>query len=77
MALVNVGQAVGTERCEKHHDGYALSGRIHVVDAAGIGTEIGPGEAYNITPGHDAWILGNETFVGLEFKSADVYAKPK
>jgi hypothetical protein len=73
----SVKPIVGTDRCENHHVGYALSGRMHVVDAAGIGTEIGPGEAYNITPGHDAWILGNETFVGLEFKSADVYAKPK
>jgi hypothetical protein len=50
---------------------------MHVVDAAGIGTEIGAGEAYDIAPGHDAWIVGNDTFVGLEFKSAAQYAKPK
>lgn len=68
---------VGTDRCENHHVGYALSGRMHVVDTAGIGTEIGAGEAYDIAPGHDAWIVGNDTFVGLEFMSADQYAKPK
>jgi hypothetical protein len=31
----------------------------------------------NIPPGHDAWIVGNDTFLGLEFRSADQYAKPK
>ena len=73
----SVKPIVGTDRCEDHHVGYALSGRMHVVDAAGIRTEIGAGEAYDIAPGHDAWIVGNDTFVGLEFRSADQYAKPK
>lgn len=73
----SVKPIVGTDRCENHHVGYALSGRMHVVDAAGIGTEIGAGEAYDIAPGHDAWITGKDTFVGLEFRSADQYAKPK
>ena len=29
--------------------------------------EVGPGEAYVIRPGHDAWIVGDETFVGVDF----------
>ena len=39
--------------------------------------EIGPGEAYVIEPGHDAWVVGDEAFVGFEFESptAEVYAK--
>ena len=73
----SVKPVVGTDRCEGHHVGYALSGRMHVVDAAGIGTEIGAGEAYDIAPGHDAWIVGDDTFVAVEFKSAAEYAKPK
>ena len=28
-----------------------------------------------ITPGHDAWVVGDEQFVGIEFKSAGEYAK--
>ena len=68
---------VGTDRCQNEHVGYALSGHLHVVDAAGVGSDIGAGEAYNIAPGHDAWVVGKETFVGLEFKSAEQYAKPK
>ena len=42
------------------------------------GTEgqIAAGEAYVIEPGHDAWVVGNEPFVGLEFesRSAETYA---
>lgn len=60
-----------------HDVGYALAGRMRVVDAAGIQTEIGVGEAYDIPPGHDAWIVGDDTFVGLEFRSAQEYARPK
>jgi hypothetical protein len=35
----------------------------------GTEVEIGPGEAYVIEPGHDAWVLGDERFVGFEFES--------
>jgi hypothetical protein len=40
-------------------------------------TQIGAGEAYDIAPSHDASIVGNDMFVGLEFRSPDQYAKPK
>lgn len=73
----SVKPIVGTDRCENHHVGYAIAGHMHVVDAAGIGAEIAAGEAYDIAPGHDAWTIGGDTFVGLEFKSSDQYAKPK
>ena len=73
----SVKPIVGTDLCQNHHVGYALAGTMHVVDAGGVGTEIGAGEAYNIAPGHDAWIVGEDIFVGLEFRSADQYAKPK
>ena len=67
---------VGTESCQNHHQGVATSGRIHVVANDGSETDIGAGEAYNIPPGHDAWVVGDETFVGYEFKSAAEYARP-
>lgn len=42
------------------------------------GTEktISAGESYTIPPGHDAWVDGNQAFVGIEVMSADTYAKP-
>ena len=36
---------------------------------------MGAVEAYVIMPGHDAWVVGDEQFVGLEFQSAETYAK--
>jgi uncharacterized cupin superfamily protein len=43
----------------------------------GTVVEIGPGDAYVIEPGHDAEVLGDETFVGFEFEpeSAEQYAR--
>jgi hypothetical protein len=42
------------------------------------GTEktIVAGESYSIPSGHNAWVEGNQPFVGIEAMSADVYAKP-
>ena len=68
---------VGTDRCENHHVGYVLAGRLHVIGADGTEVEMVAGDVYDIAPGHDAWTVGNDTFVGLEFKSADQFARPK
>ena len=49
---------VGTESCQVRHVGVVQSGRMHVVHDDGTESEIGPGEAYVIEPGHDAWVVG-------------------
>ena len=67
---------VKTDACMNSHVGYAVSGRITVVAKDGTKKAIGPGEAYTIPPGHDAWVEGNERFVGIEIMSAEQYAKP-
>jgi hypothetical protein len=59
----------GTESCQARHVGAVLSGRMHVVQDDGSEGEIGAGEAYVINPGHDAWVVGDDEFVGLEFES--------
>jgi hypothetical protein len=30
--------------------------------------------SYTIPPGHDAWVEGNEPFIGIEVMSAEMYA---
>ena len=59
----------GTESCQVHHVGTAVAGRIHVEHEDGTALEIGPGDAYVIEPGHDAWVVGDDDFVGYEFDS--------
>jgi hypothetical protein len=68
---------VGTERCQVHHVGTAAAGRLHVEHEDGTTVEIGAGDAYVIEPGHDAWVVGDEAFVGYEFdsKAAESYAQ--
>jgi hypothetical protein len=68
---------VGGERCQVHHIGVAQTGTMHIVHEDGTERDIGPGEAYEIQPGHDAWVVGDEPFVGFEFdsRSAEEYAK--
>jgi quercetin dioxygenase-like cupin family protein len=68
---------VKTESCQLSHVGHAVSGRLRVRMTDGSEKTISAGESYTIPPGHDAWVEGNETFVGLEVMSADVYAKPR
>ena len=70
-----VKPVAGTDSCQAEHLGYVVTGTMHVVHDDGTELDIGPGEAYRIAPGHDAWVTGDEQFVGLEFKSAGEYAK--
>lgn len=67
---------VKTDHCQLSHVGYAVSGRITVRLHDGTEKSISAGESYTIPPGHDAWVEGNQPFVGLEVMSADVFAKP-
>lgn len=68
---------VKTDQCQLSHVGHAVSGRIKVRMSNGTEKTISAGESYTIPPGHDAWVEGDQPFVGIEVMSADVYAKPK
>lgn len=67
----------GTDSCQAHHVGAIVSGRLHIVHEDGSEGEAGPGDAYVIEPGHDAWVVGDEAVVAFEFdsKSAADYAR--
>jgi hypothetical protein len=71
-----VKPVVKTESCQASHVGFAVSGKITVKMNDGAQATIAPGMSYTIPPGHDAWVEGNEPFVGIEVMSADTYAKP-
>ena len=66
---------VGTDSCQNDHVGVLLSGRLHVAHDDGTQATVEPGAVYRITPGHDAWVEGDDEAVALEFKSAGTYAK--
>ena len=66
---------VKTDSCQADHLGFVVSGQIRVVHEDGTQVDVSAGDAYRIAPGHDAWVVGDEPFVGIEFKSAATYAK--
>ena len=67
---------VKTESCQAEHAGVVLAGRLHVAMDDGTEAEAGAGDAYYFAPGHDAWVVGDETYVGIDFTAAEGYAKP-
>jgi mannose-6-phosphate isomerase-like protein (cupin superfamily) len=64
-----------TEWCEAPHFQYHASGRLHVVMEDGAEFEVGPGEITNLPAGHDAWVVGNEPVVLVDFQGATNYAR--
>jgi len=64
----HVRPIAGTERCEFHHVGYQLSGRWIVEDRDGTQLEVGPGDIFDTPPGHDAWVVGDERCVAIDFQ---------
>lgn len=56
-----------TGRPSENHIGYILSGRMVIQDATGTEREVGPGEAFEVGPRSDAWVVGNEPCTALDF----------
>lgn len=58
---------VGGEWCQAHHVGMQLSGRQAIELDDGTVFELGPGDLYDIPPGHDGWTVGDEPCVMIEW----------
>jgi quercetin dioxygenase-like cupin family protein len=68
---------VGTESCQVAHMGYMLQGRMIIRMDDGTEQEFKAGDVGVISPGHNAWIVGNEEVVFIDFQGAGTYAKPQ
>jgi quercetin dioxygenase-like cupin family protein len=64
-----------TDSCQSAHLGYYVSGRMKVVMDDGQEEEFGPGDYAVIPPGHDAWIVGDEPCVVIDWQGFADYAK--
>jgi quercetin dioxygenase-like cupin family protein len=72
----HVKPIVGTASCQAPHTGYVIAGRLHVRMDDGTERELGPGDAFFLPPGHDAWVVGNEAHVNIDFTGMADYARP-
>jgi hypothetical protein len=63
----DVKPLAGTGSCQLAHSSYVVSGRFHVVMDDGRELELGPGDAHLVGPGHDAWVVGDEPCITIDF----------
>jgi quercetin dioxygenase-like cupin family protein len=61
----HTGKITGKE--SEAHIGYILSGKMRIENSNGEKIIVGTGEAFEVGPGHDAWVEGNETCNALDF----------
>lgn len=71
----HVGPIVQTPSCEVAHEGYVVSGRMRIRMSDGTEEEFGPGDVMIVPPGHDAWVLGDEACVVIDWAGSTTYAK--
>ena len=70
---VDAKPKVGGTHCQARHLGAVLSGVLHVITDEGLEMELHSGEAYEIPPGHDAWVVGDVPYEAVEFASARTF----
>jgi quercetin dioxygenase-like cupin family protein len=72
----HVKPIAGTDSCQSHHTGYMISGHMTVRMNDGTEENYDPGDVMAIAPGHDAWVVGQEPCVVLDWLGYSDYAKP-
>jgi quercetin dioxygenase-like cupin family protein len=72
----HVKPIAGTHSCQAAHTGYVLEGRMVVKMDDGTEMEFGPGDAFYMPPGHDAWTVGDKHCVLIDVTGFGKYAKP-
>ena len=70
----HVGKPLGKTSCDVEHVGVVLSGAVAVKMDDGREVVMGPGVVFEVGPGHDSWVVGDEPYVSLHLLGADEYA---
>lgn len=71
---VDMREVAGGTWCESHHVGVNLSGRQGALLRDGTVLEFGPGDVYDIPPGHDGYTIGDEPAVSIEWSGPRTWA---
>jgi class 3 adenylate cyclase len=56
----------GTPSCQIHHLQLLVQGRFHVEMDDGETADIGPGDVFDVPPGHDVWVVGDEPVIVID-----------
>ena len=60
-----------TGRCSEAHIGYIVTGQMVIRGTDGIEVLVSPGDTFEAQPGHDAWVVGDESCIALDFEHLD------
>jgi quercetin dioxygenase-like cupin family protein len=71
----HVKPLAGTELCEAPHFQYQVAGRLRIRMHDGAEFESGPGDVTSLPSGHDAWVVGDQPAVLVDWYGASNYAK--
>lgn len=71
----HVGAATGQKSCQVDHVGLVVAGRMTVRMDDGREVTLNAGDLFAIGPGHDAWVVGDATYVSFHFTGAEAYAR--
>lgn len=71
----DVKPIAGTDLCEAPHFQYHVSGVLRISMADGDTFDAGPGDVTSLPSGHDAWVVGDEPVVVVDWFGASEYAK--
>ena len=71
----DVEPIAGTDSCTAPHFQYHVSGQLAVLMDDGTEFVAGPGDVTSLPSGHDAWVVGDEPVVVIDWFGASNYAK--
>ena len=71
----SVKPIVNTKSCQATHFQYHVSGTFHVLMDDGSAFDCKPGDVSLLPSGHDAWVVGNEPAIIVDFHGMLDYAK--
>jgi len=71
----HVKPIAGTELCEAPHFQYHVAGTLRIRMEDGTELDAGPGDVTALPHGHDAWVVGDEPVVVVDWWGASNYAK--
>src|SRR3954462_847326 len=66
---------VKTDSCEAPHFQYHVSGQLAILMDDGTELVAGPGDSSSLPSGHDAWVVGDEPAVVVDWYGASNYAR--
>jgi class 3 adenylate cyclase len=72
----HVKPIAGTQWCMHHHQGFIVSGQMQIETDDGAVRVVRPGDAFDVQPGHNARVVGDEPCVTIDFAGVRGWGKP-